>query len=122
MEDIAKIKDIVLEIASMLDDHRAENTLVLNVSSMCSWTDFFVIATVRSQAHLKGLLDRLNAYLKHNKVNSLNNRKSRNNQSWVLIDCGDFIIHLMEKDMRDFYELEKLWFKSESIYHSSNSS
>jgi len=42
----------------------------------------------------------------------LNTHKELKDQGWVLLDCGDIIIHLMDKELREFYELEKLWFKS----------
>jgi ribosomal silencing factor RsfS len=40
----------------------------------------------------------------------------------VLIDCSSFVIHLMEQDKREFYELEKLWFSGKRLYESSGSS
>jgi ribosome-associated protein len=122
MEDIVKIKHEVIEIARLLDEHKAEDTVVLDLKELCSFSDFFIITTVRSQAHLRGLLMNLNDYLNKHNIESLNSSKNRtaaDTQSWLLIDCGSFIIHLMEKEAREFYELEKLWFKSEVLYQSS---
>jgi ribosomal silencing factor RsfS len=42
-------------------------------------------------------------------------------EGWILLDCGRFVIHLMDQEHRAFYELEKLWFRSQALY-SSNSS
>ena len=122
MEDTANNKEHVRDIARLLDEHRAEDTVILDVSAMSSWTDFFIISTVRSQAHLKGLLERVHGYFGQHNMKSLKSRKNTSEQGWILIDCGSFVIHLMDQERRDFYELEKLWFKSVPVDYSSNSS
>lgn len=114
------VKSNVLAIARLLDEHKGEDTVVLNLVS--SWTDFFIITTVRSQVHLKGLVRRLTDFLSANHIEALNRHKKVGESGWVLIDCGDFVVHLMEKELRSFYELEKLWFNSSLIYQSSKSS
>jgi ribosome-associated protein len=120
--NLASEKGLVLEIATLLEEHRGEDTMALDVRGISSWTDFILICTVRSQAHLKGLFDYLNAYLKEKKVEPINSHKKPGNHGWVLVDCGSFVINLMDREKRNFYELEKLWFKGLSIYHSSKSS
>lgn len=120
MGDTARSKAI--EVARLLEEHRAEDILVLDVSKSSGWTDYFVIATVRSEAHLKGLLRWLNELFAREDIEPLNRHKNITDRGWVLIDCGDFIVHLMEKEQRDFYELEKLWFNSERVAHSPSSS
>lgn len=117
MADTAK--NNVIEVARLLEEHRAEDIVALDIGKMSAWTDYFVIATVRSQAHLQGLLRWLNEYFAEADIQPLNRHKNITDRGWVLIDCGDFIVHLMEKEQRDFYELEKLWFNSDLIYHSS---
>ncbi len=119
MEDIVKNK--VLEIARLLEEHRGEDVLVLYTGQISSWTDFFVISTVGSRTHAKGLFRALNEFFKQNNIEPLHRHKSLQSEGWFLIDCGNFIIHLMEKEQREFYELEKLWFKSEPIYSSKSS-
>jgi ribosome-associated protein len=112
----------VIGLAKLLDEHKTENTVVLNMGKKNSFTDYFVISTVRSQTHLKGLVDRVLRYLKDNNISVLHGVKKPDNVGWLLIDCGYFVIHLFENEMRDFYDLEKLWFKSELMYQSSKSS
>ena len=80
------------------------------------WTDFFIISTVRSQAHIRGLLRRLREFFDRNNIVQLNHRKNSKETGWILLDCGDIIIHLMEKEQRIFYELERLWFNSTILY------
>jgi ribosome-associated protein len=122
MEDIVKSESPAIEIAKLLDDHKCTNTLILDVRENCDWTDFFVITTVRSSAHLKGILNHVKEYLYKNSLEPLHKKKHPNEKGWVLLDCGTVVIHLMEKEQRDFYELERLWFKSPIVYQSSRSS
>ncbi len=122
MEAIAKIETDVKRLAEFLEAHKCSDTVVLDVRQMCGWTDYFVITTVRSQAHLSGLVGNLEHFLHEISLPSLHGKHGRNEKGWVLIDCGDCVVHLMEKEQRDFYELERLWFKSPLIYQSSRSS
>ncbi len=115
-------RTVVLQVARLLEEHLAEDTLVLRVGNVCSWTDYFVIATVRSQTHQRGLIDRVVALLKDAETPPRNSHRHASGQGWVLIDCGGFVIHLMDKEKRDFYELEKLWWEGEEISYSSKSS
>lgn len=121
MADTAR--NSVLEIARLLEDHRGEDVVALSVGQVLGWTDYFVICTVRSSAHLKGLLRALSEYFSAAQIQPL--RASRKlplrDEGWVLVDCGDFVVHLMDREHRAFYELEKLWFNSEPLYPSKSS-
>ena len=122
MDVIARSKEHAIKIAQLLAEHLALDTTAIDVGEMSSWTNFFVIGTVRSQTHLKGLMAHINEYFHANNINKLNSYKNVSDQGWVLIDCGTIVIHLMTREKREFYELEKLWFNSEQLYHSSSSS
>ena len=111
--------DIVLKLAHLLEEHKAEHTIVLYVGDVCSWTDYFVISTVRSSKHLSSLYRELNIYLNKLNLSSINNSRPSFDSGWVLLDFSDFVIHLMEYNQRQYYELEKLWFNSKIIYQTS---
>ena len=122
MDVIAISREHANKIAQFLAEHLAIDTTAIDVGEMSSWTNFFVICTVRSQAHLKGLMEHINEYFHANNIKKLNSFKNSADQGWVLIDCGTIVIHLMTREKREFYELERLWFNSEQLYHSSSSS
>lgn len=123
MEDTAdKGKAAVLRVAEMLDLHNGENTIVLDLTGQCVWADYMIISTVTSQSHLRGLARRLKDLLSELSVSPLNRRWKLGDEGWFLLDCGDFVINLMNKDMREFYNLERLWFSSKVLYQSSKSS
>ena len=105
-----------LGAARLIADHKGEDTVVLDISEVSGFADFFIIATARSSAHLAGLHRELSVFLKDQGIRPLNGgHKGRAETGWLLMDCGDFVIHLMEKEQRDFYDLERLWFKAERV-------
>lgn len=109
-------RDAALEAARLIADHKGEDTVVLDLREVSGVTDFFVIATARSSTHLTGLVKELTAFFHARNIQPLNRHKGRVEKGWLLIDCGDFVVHLMEKEQRDFYDLERLWFKAARIY------
>lgn len=123
MEDIVKTKDsVAAEIGEFISEHNGENVLVIDVKDQNSWTDYIIIATSTSMGHLKGLVRQLKQLLDSNGVDILRRHKQIIDDGWELIDCGDFVINIMNKEMREFYNLDKLWFSGKIIYHSSKSS
>ena len=91
-----------------LDDDKAENPVVIDLLGKSSIADYMVIATGGSDRHVgamaEHLLRRAREWdLGRCKVEGLNKR------DWVLIDMGDIIVHLFRTEVREFYNLEKLW-------------
>jgi ribosome-associated protein len=115
MEPMSNNRDAALRAARLIDDHKGEDTVVLDLSGVSTIADFFIITTARSAAHLAGLLRELSVFFREQGINPLNRHKGREEKGWLLLDCGDLVIHLMEKEQRDFYELERLWFKAERV-------
>jgi len=114
--------ELVLGAARLLEEHRGENTVALDIRGMQTWTDYHVITTVRSSAHLGGLLRALTAYLKEHSVQPLSRDRRTTHDGWLLLDCGDFVVHLMSAELREFYTLERLYFRGVVLDYSSKSS
>jgi ribosome-associated protein len=122
MDDTSSSRDRARAVARLLEDHKGEDTVLLDLSGVSSLADYFVITTARSSAHLSGLMKELSRFFPQTGLRPLNRHKGVRDRGWLLIDCGDIVIHLMEKDQREFYELERLWFRAERISYSSKSS
>lgn len=116
MEKRVKNNELAVKIGELLSEHKCSNTIVIDIGDTCSWTDFFIITTVRSSAHTQGLLRYLYGFIKDNNMSQLNHRKNTKETGWILLDCGDIVIHLMEEEQRLFYEIERLWFKGTVLY------
>lgn len=122
MEGTANSKQLAEEIAHVLQEHKGQDTVLLDISEQSSFADFFIISTFASQGHLKGLLKHLLVLLSERGIEPRQKQKNLEEDGWVLLDCSDIIIHLMSAEMRDFYELERLWFAAKTVFHSSKSS
>jgi len=110
--------EIVQEIGHLLDDHKGEDTLVLDVMENCSWTEYFIITTSNSQGHLRGLIRTLQEFLDDKEIEIIRRSKKMEGEGWTLIDCGFCVVHIMSKESRDFYDLEKLWFNSKALFEA----
>lgn len=112
-------KDHVDRIAGLLDEHRGRDTVALYVGEAASFTDYFVITTATSMGHLRGLHRQLEEYLHEAGIPPLNRHKRSDENAWTLLDCGFVVIHLMTEEMREFYDLERLWFGGDVVYRAA---
>ena len=109
-------KEKALEIAQLMIDYKGEDVSVIDVSKLNSWTDYFVIVTINSSTHWKGLYKQVKDYVKQNDLEiHVPNRKTPDGDDWNLIDVGSIVVHLMSQEARDFYDLEKLWHAGEKL-------
>ncbi|HVO37615.1 MAG TPA: ribosome silencing factor [Spirochaetia bacterium] len=115
-------RETVIEAARLLSDAKGEDTVVLSIGEISAFADYFIITTARSSAHLAGLMRELAVFLHARGIRPAGHHKRAPGKGWHLLDCGDFVIHLMEKEQRDFYDLERLWFRAERISYWSKSS
>jgi ribosome-associated protein len=120
--DDTALRLLVMETASLLDEHKGGDTVILEVMEECAFTDFFVITTAQSSRHLASLVGYAREFLRPRGVSVLNRIQPNDISGWALLDCGRFVIHVMEQAERLFYELEKLWFRSRTLTYSSKSS
>jgi ribosome-associated protein len=110
------IKEKALEIAKLMEDYKGESVSVIDVSQLNSWTDYFVIVTINSSAHWKGLYKHVKDYIKDNDMEiKVPNKKIPDGDDWNLIDIGPIVVHLMSREAREFYNLEKLWQSGEKL-------
>jgi ribosome-associated protein len=91
------------------DDKKATRMTVLDLRQIASFTEFFVIADGSNQRQVQAIADEINEQLKKQKGRRPVRIEGYKSAEWVLLDYGDFIVHLFNKEARDFYDLERLW-------------
>lgn len=111
MEKAMLTRDAAVKLGSLLKEAKGIDVLVLDITGRNSWADFFIIATVTSGTHSRGL-----QRLVYEECKGLGldlhptKRKMPDGDEWLLIDLGPVIVHLMTPVARSFYDLETLWF------------
>ena len=91
-----------------LEDKQAADIQTLNVREFSSITDFMVIATGKTARQANALAQHVIEQAKASGYRPLG-EEGRDTGEWVLIDLGDVIVHIMQPQTREFYQLEKLW-------------
>jgi ribosome-associated protein len=91
------------------DDKKATGITVLDLRPIASFTEFFVIAAGSNQRQVQAIADDINEQLKKQLGRRPVRIEGYRAAEWVLLDYGDFIVHLFNKEARDFYDLERLW-------------
>jgi ribosome-associated protein len=94
-------------IVDALDDKRAKDIVVLELTDVSSTLDYFIIASGESSLQLKALEDSVHSKLKEEKIYPKGIEGP--SQRWILLDYGYLVVHLMSPDARKFYDLEGLW-------------
>jgi ribosome-associated protein len=109
--------DLSLSAARALDDKKGEDILILDVSGLLVVTDVFLLATGTSTRHVKGLMDDAEVALRKLDRRPIR-REGAEYGEWVLLDYGDVVIHVFEKETRSYYDLERLWADAPQISFS----
>ncbi len=116
MENRKNTREAAIALGTLIADHKGGNVMVLDVSGSNTFADYFIIATVTSQAHSRGLQKHVYDALKGLGLELRpTKRKLPDGDEWTLIDLGDVVVHLMTAQARAFYDLERLWFGAEDL-------
>ena len=82
---------------------------MLEIGDLTTLADYFVIATGSSNTQINALVDNVEKVLREEAQEEPLHREGYRAGTWVLLDYGDFIIHIMHQDAREYYRLERLW-------------
>ena len=90
-------------------DKKAFDLVALDLRDIASFTEFFVIATGANQRQVQAIADEIREQLKAQLSARPVRVEGYNAAEWVLVDYGDFIVHIFNKEAREFYDLARLW-------------
>lgn len=101
-------KSLIDGVHQFLDLNKAENIIQIDLTGKADFADTMFIASGSSRVFLKALADKLKEFLHQNGVRTVN-IEGLENCDWVLVDAQDVVIHLFRPEIRDLYNLEKMW-------------
>ena len=95
-------------ILSRLDDMKAEETVTIDLRGKSTITDYMIVTTGRVNRHVGAIAENVAKGLKESGAPAPH-MEGLANCDWVLIDSGDVIVHVFRPEVREFYNLEKMW-------------
>ena len=101
-------EELLARILTSLDDDKAEDVVQIDLRGKTAIGDYMVIASGRSTRQVSSMADKLVERLKQD-FGRLSRVEGKDAGDWVLIDTGDVIVHIFRPDVREFYQLEKMW-------------
>jgi len=103
-----------LAIAEAAESRKAEDVVALDVRGIASFTDTFIVATGTSDRHVRSIADAIRSALSESGEEALGVEGYEDGR-WILLDYGDLIVHVFQRDTRNLYDLERLWSDAEPI-------
>jgi ribosome-associated protein len=102
-------KELAFLAAEAAADKKAEDIVALDVSQLLVVTEYFVIATGRTNVQVRAIADEVENRLRIEGGEKPIGREGSGEDKWVLLDFGDLVVHVFQPQERDFYRLDKLW-------------
>jgi len=90
------------------DDKKAHDLVVLDISQIASFADYFLLCTADSSRQMQAIADEIEAKLKAFGIRP-SHREGYQNAEWILMDYLDLVVHIFSKEARVYYDLERLW-------------
>ena len=111
-------EDLLKVVIDSLEDDKAEDIVTIDLRGRSEMGDFMVIASGRSTRQVAAIAEKLADRLKQ-EHGILSKMEGKEAADWVLIDTGDVIVHVFRPEVRDFYQLEKMWLPSGAAHRSA---
>lgn len=107
--------ELIKKIIELADEFNATDLKVLQVTGLCSFTDYFILLTGQSTIQIQSFSE---ALLNRAKKSGRKPQAAEGMQvgDWVLLDFGDAVVHVFTPEKRDYYALESLWSEAPVIY------
>lgn len=108
MAENKDIKELVKIIFKALDNKKAENIKIINISDISVMADYFIICSGDNKHQILAMQDAVEEALEKIEVIP-KNIEGKNGDTWILMDYRDIVVHIFDSENRSFYDLERLW-------------
>ena len=101
-------KETVKLIIDALEDKKAENIQIIDISEVSSVADYFIITNGTNKSQVQALADNVGEKLDREEIPA-KQVEGYSNANWILLDYTDIVIHVFDRESRGFYDLERIW-------------
>ena len=106
--DTFSSEDVLAAVLKSVDDDKAEDIIQIDLRGRSDMADYMVICSGRSSRQVASISEKLADRLKQD-MRIIARMEGKDTGDWVLIDAGDVIVHVFRPEVREFYQLEKMW-------------
>ena len=107
-------KELALRAAKLLDEKKAIDVAVIDISPKASFADYFVMASAGNERQLASLVDNIEDAFEPDGIFT-KGVEGKKNSGWILMDYGDVVINVMTVEMRERYNIERIWGDCETL-------
>jgi ribosome-associated protein len=112
--DLVESAQLARVAALAADDKKARDVKILDIRTISTVSDYFVICAGWSNTHVRAIADNVEAQLSGCGL-TLHHIEGYQNGRWILLDYGDLVVHVMHEEERGFYNLERLWGDAQEV-------
>lgn len=114
MQQMEQSREMTKIVCAALEDKKGEDIRVIDISQISVLADYFIIANGNNESQVRALVDNVEEELAKAGY-AVKQREGYGSGSWVLLDFGDIIVHVFDKENRLFYDLERIWSDGKKI-------
>lgn len=103
-----ELKETIRTVIDALEDKKAENIQIIDISEISSLADYFIITNGTNPSQVQALSDNVIEQLAKKQIHA-KATEGYHSANWILQDYQDFIVHIFDKESRGFYDLERIW-------------
>lgn len=115
--DINQSKNMARQAIRALEDKKAEDIHVIDISEVSVVADYFIIANGSNRSQIQAMADNVQEMLGRAGY-AMRQVEGYNTANWILMDFGDVIVHIFDKENRLFYNLERIWRDGKAIEYT----
>ena len=103
--DKDNVKEMARIVYRALEDKKGENISIIDISGISPLADYFIITNGSNDSQVKALVEEKMHEAGHSQIQ----REGLRSGNWVLLDYGDVVVHVFDRENREFYHLERIW-------------
>src|SRR5690242_13723094 len=107
--------ELAQRAASILQEHKANDVVLLSLEGVSDMTDYFLIASGTSDTHVRSLGNSVLEEMKRDSGQMAHHVEGLSQGRWVLLDYVDVVVHIFHPTLRSFYQIERLWADAETV-------